>query len=189
MKPIMTRNVLIWPVLLALLAGCTGTPAKPALEQVSLDQHLPLRLAVDMTPEDLALQTHHFYNVYGYFETYQWTMEGKLVQQAALTAFAPLAKQVLPRNEMPVPDLIIKVHGRSVYNPMAQVWYVDVTAKGYLPNGDEIAAFHAESQTGGVTAFFEQALQSTYVAAFQDVARKFVQSGTLNLALRQRAAN
>ena len=184
----MTRNTLIWPALLALLAGCADTsPVKPVNGEVNLEQHLPLRLAVDMSPEDLALQTHHFYNVYGYFETYQWTAEGKLVQNAALIAFAPLVEQVLPRDEMPVPDMIIKVRGRSIYNPMAQVWYVDVTAIGYLPNGEEVGSFQAKSETAGVVTFFEQALESTYIAAFQETGRKFLQSGAMNEAMRQRA--
>ena len=183
----MTRNFLIWPALLALLAGCTETPVKPGQGEISLDQHLPLRLAVDMNPEDLALQTHNFYNQLGYFETYHWTAEGKLVQIAALTAFAPLVEQVLPRNEMPVPDMIIKVRGRSIYNPMATTWYVDVTATGYLPNGQEVGSFQAKSETAGVVAFFEQALESTYIAAFQETGRKFLQSGAMSEALRQRA--
>ena len=181
----MTRNILIWPVLLGLLAGCAGTSVKPGNGEVSLDQRLPLRIAVDMNPEDLALMTHNFYNIRGYFETYYWTAEGKLVQSAALTAFAPLAEQVLPRDEMPVPDMIIKVRGRSIYNPMAQAWYVDVTATGYLPNGEEIGTFKASSQLGGVVVFWEQALESTYVAAFQETGKKFLNSGALSTAARQ----
>ncbi|MGH8711245.1 MAG: hypothetical protein ACREVA_08005, partial [Burkholderiales bacterium] len=69
----MTRNILIWPVLLALFAGCADTPVKPGNGEETLDQHLPLRLAVDMSPEDLALQTHNFYNLRAYYETYHWT--------------------------------------------------------------------------------------------------------------------
>ena len=183
----MTRNTLIWPALLALLAGCAGTPVKPEHGEVSLDQHLPLRIAVDMSPEDLALQTHNFYNIRAYYETYHWTEEGKLVRKAALTAFAPLAEEVLPRNEMPVPDMIIKVRGRSVYNPAMRVWYVDVTATGYLSSGEEIGSFQATSKTAGVVTFFEQALESTYIAAFQDIGRKFLQSGAMSEAMRQRA--
>lgn len=185
----MAQNFLVWPVLLMLLAGCVETPVKLGNGEVSLDQHLPLRLAVDMSPEDLALQTHNFYNIRGYFETYYWTEEGKLVQNAALTAFAPLAEQVLPRDEMPVPDVIIKVRGRSIYNPMAQAWYVDVTATGYLPNGEEIASFKASSQLGNVLVFWERALESTYIAAFQETGRKFLNSGALNAAVHQRATD
>ena len=183
----MARNFLIWTVLLVLLAGCAKTPVKPGNGELSLDQHLPLRLAVDMNAEDLALQTHHFYNAWGYFETYHWTEEGKLVQNAALTAFAPMVEQVLPRNELPVPDMIIRVRGRSIFNPMATVWYVDVTATGFLPNGEEVGSFQAASQTAGVMALYEQALESTYVAAFQDIGRKFLQSGAMSEAMRQRA--
>ena len=185
----MARNFLIWPVLLALLAGCTGTPLKPGNGEAVLDQHLPLRIAVDMSPEDLALMTHHFYNIRAYYETYHWTAEGKLVRRAALTAFAPLAEQVLPRDEMPVPDVIIRVSGRSVYNPMKQGWYVDVTATGYLPSGEEIASFKASSQVGSVVVFHEQALESTYVAAFQEAGRKFLNSGALSVAARQHSSN
>ncbi len=184
---LMVHNVLIWPVLLVLLAGCAETPVKPGNGEVSLDQHLPLRLAVDMNPEDLALMTHNFYNIRGYFETYHWTEEGKLVRNAALTAFAPLVEQVLPRDEMPVPDMIIRVRGRSVYNPMMQVWYVNVTATGYLPNGEEVGSFKAKSITEHVLVFHEQALESTYVAAFQETGRKFLQSGAMSEAVRQRA--
>jgi len=183
----MKRKFLIWPVFLGLLAGCAATSVKPEQGEVSLDQHLPLRLAVDMTPADLALQTHNFYNIYGYFETYHWTAEGELVQNAALTAFAPMAEQVLPRSEMPVPDMVIKVRGRSIYNPFAQAWYVDVTATGYLPNGTELGSFKAESTTGHVLVFHEEELEKTYIAAFQDVGRKFLRSGAMNEALRQRA--
>ena len=183
----MTRNILVWPALMALLAGCTGTPVKPGNSEVTLDQHLPLRLAVDMSPEDLALKTHNFYNIRGYFETYYWTAEGKLVQNAALTAFAPMVKQVLPRNEMPVPDMIIRVRGRSIYNPMKQGWYVDVTATGYLPNGEEVGSFQAESVAEHVLVLHEQELEGTYVAAFQDIGRKFLQSGAMSEAMRQRA--
>ena len=184
----MTRNFLRWPVLLVLLAGCADTPVKPGHGEAPLDQHLPLRLAVDMSPEELARQTHHFYNIYAYYETYHWTEEGKLVRKAALTAFTPLVEQVLPREEMPVPDLIIKVNGRSIYNPMMRVFYADVTATGYLPNGEEVGTFKASSQVGGVMAFYEQALESAYVAAFQDIGRKFLQSGALSAAARQRAS-
>ena len=183
----MERKFFIWSVLLALLAGCAGTPIKPEHGEVSLDQHLPLRIAVDMSPEDLALQTHNFYYPRPYYETYHWTEEGKLVRKAALTAFAPLVEQVLPREEMPAPDLIIKVSGRSVYNPAMRVWYVDVTAIGYLPNGEEVGSFQAASKTAGVMTFFEQALESTYIAAFQDIGRKFLQSGAMSEAMRQRA--
>ncbi len=183
----MVRNLLIWPVLLALVAGCADKSVKPGNGEVSLNQHLPLRLAVDMSPEDLARMTHNFYNIRAYYETYHWTTEGKLVREAALTAFAPMVEQVLPRDEMPVPDMIIKVRGRSVYNPMNRAWYVDVTATGYLPNGTEVGSFQATSQAVGVMAFYEQALESTYVAAFQDTARKFLQSGAMNQVMRQRA--
>jgi hypothetical protein len=184
----MTRNFLRWPVLLVLLAGCTGTPVKPSNGEVTLDQHLPLRLAVDMSPEELARQTQHYYNAWIYYEAYSWYEEGKLVRKAALTAFAPLVEQILPREEMPVPDLIIKVSGRSFYNPAMQIFYADVTATGYLPNGVEVGTFKASSQVGGVVAFYEQALESAYVAAFQDIGRKFLQSGALSEAMRQRAS-
>lgn len=183
----MTRNFLIWPVLLALVVGCADKSVKPGNGEESLNQHLPLRLAVDMSPEELARQTHNFYNIHAYYETYQWTSEGELVRKAALTAFAPMVEQVLPRDEMPVPDMIIKVRGRSVYNPMAQAWYVDVTATGYLPNGAEVGSFQATSQAVGVVAFYEQALESAYVAAFQDTARKFLQSGAMSEAVRHSA--
>ncbi|HXZ96990.1 MAG TPA: hypothetical protein VEG37_08105 [Burkholderiales bacterium] len=183
----MEAKFLIWPVLLGLLAGCAGTSVKPESKEISLEQRLPLRLAVDMSPGDLALQTHNFYNIHGYFETYHWTAEGKLVQNAALTAFAPLVEQVLPRNEMPVPDMIIRVRGRSIYNPMAQAWYVDVTATGYLANGAEVGSFQAESVAEHVLVFHEEELENTYVAAFQDIGRKFLRSGAMNEAMRQRA--
>ena len=179
----MTRNILIWPVLLALFAGCADTPVKPGNGEVTLDQHLPLRLAVDMSPEDLAQMTHHFYYMRAYYG--RWTEEGKLVRKAALTAFAPLVEQVLPREEMPAPDLIIKVSGSSFYNPAMRVWYVDVTATGYLSSGEEIGTFRASSRVGGVVAFYEQALESTYVAAFQETGRKFLNSGALSAAARQ----
>ncbi len=174
-------------MLMVLLAGCVKTPVKPGNGEVSLDQHLPLRLAVDMNPEDLALQTHHFYNIFGYFETYHWTEEGKLVQNAALTAFAPMVTLVLPRNEMPVPDMIIKVRGNSIFNPMMQNFYTEVTATGYLPNGEEVGSFQADSVAKGVVTFHEQALESAYIAAFQDIGRKFLQSGAMSEAMRQRA--
>ena len=179
----MTRNILIWPVLLALFAGCADTPVKPGNGEVTLDQHLPLRLAVDMSPEDLAQMTHHFYYMRAYYG--RWTEEGKLMRNAALTAFAPLVEQVLPREEMPAPDLIIKVSGSSFYNPAMRVWYVDVTATGYLPSGEEIASFKASSRLGSVVVFYERALESTYVAAFQETGRKFLQSGALSAAARQ----
>jgi hypothetical protein len=182
----MARNLLIWPVLLAFVAGCADKSVKPGHGEVSLDQHLPLRLAVDMNPDDLALKTHNFYNIRGYFETYYWTAEGKLVREAALTAFAPMVEQVLPRDEMPVPDMIIRVRGRSIYNPMAQAWYVHVTATGYLPNGAEVGSFQAESVAEHVLVFHEQELEGTYVAAFQDIGRKFLQSGAMSEAMRQR---
>ncbi|MFI4922103.1 MAG: hypothetical protein ACHP6J_00105 [Burkholderiales bacterium] len=183
----MARNFLIRTVLLALLAGCTGTPVKPSNGEVTLDQHLPLRLAVDMNPEELAQQTQHYYNAWIYYEVYSWHEEGKMVRKAALTAFAPLVEQVLPREEMPVPDLIIKVSGRSFYNPSMQNFYINVTATGYLPNGEELGSFQAKSVAVGVVAFYEQALERAYVAAFQDIGRKFLQSGALSEAMRQRA--
>jgi len=86
-----------------------------------------------------------------------------------------------------VPDMIIRVRGRSTFNPMATVWYVDVTATGFLPNGTEVGSFQAASQTAGVMGFYDQALESTYVAAFQDIGRKFLQSGAMSEAMRQRA--
>lgn len=181
----MARNFLRWPVLLALLAGCAYTPVKPMHEEAPVDQPLLLRLAVDMNPDDLALMTHHFYYIHPYDQTYHWTEEGKLVRKAALTAFTPLVEQVLPREEMPVPDLIIKVRGNSIYNPMMRVFYADVTATGYLPNGEEVGTFKASSQVGSVVAFYEQALESAYVAAFQEIGRKFLQSGALSAAASQ----
>ncbi len=183
----MTRYLLIWPVLLALVAGCADKSVKPGHEEATLDQHLPLRLAVDMNPDDLALMTHHFYNIRAYYETYHWTAEGRLVRRAALTAFAPLVEQVLPRDEMPVPDMIIKVRGNSIYNPMMQNFYTEVTATGYLPNGEEVGSFQAESVAKSAIVFHEQELERAYVAAFQDTARKFLQSGAMSEAVRQRA--
>lgn len=176
-------------MLLALLAGCTDTPVKPGHGEAPLDQHLPLRLAVDMNPANLALMTHHFYNIRAYYETYHWTEEGKLVRKAALTAFAPMVEQVLPREEMPAPDLIIKVSGKSVFNPAMRVFYADVTATGYLPNGEEIGTFSASSEVGGVVSSYERALESAYIAAFQDIGGKFLQSGAMSEAVRQRATN
>ncbi len=183
----MARNFLIWPTLLALIAGCTNTPVKPGDGEVTLDQHLPLRLAVDMSPEDYALQIQHYYNPRIYFETYRWTEEGKLVRKAALTAFAPLVEQVLPRNEMPVSDLIIKVRGDSFFNPAFQNFYINVTATGYLPNGEEVGSFQAKWVAKSVIVFHEQELERAYIAAFQDIGRKFLQSGAMSEAMRQRA--
>ena len=185
----MARNFLRWPVLLVLLAGCAYTPVQPEYGEAPVEQQLPLRLAVDMSPEQLALQTHHFYNIRAYYETYHWTEEGKLVRHAALTAFAPLVEQVLPREEMSAPDLIIKVSGSSVYNPMMRVFYADVTATGYLPSGEEIGSFKASSDIGGVLSSYERALERAYVAAFQDIGRKFLQSGALSAAARQHATD
>ena len=183
----MTRNILLWPVLLALFAGCTGTPVKPGEGEVIIDQHLPLRLAVDMNPEDLARYSQHYYNAWIYYEANSWYEEGKMVRKAALTAFAPLVEQVLPREEMPVPDMIIKVRGNSVYNPAMQNFYINVTATGYLPNGEEVGSFQAKSVAVGVVALYEQALERAYVAAFQETARKFLQSGAMSEAMRRRA--
>jgi len=182
----MARNFLMWPVLLVLFSGCASTQVKTGHEELSLDQHLPLRLAVAMNPEDLALQEHHSYNARFYFETFSWTQEGKLVQAAALTAFAPMVEQVLPHEEMLMPDLIIKVRGNSIFNPGMQYFYADVTATGYLPNGEVVGTFQAESVAKGVLAFHEQALEGAYVAAFQDIGRQFLESGAMNRAMIQR---
>lgn len=180
----MTRNFLKWYVFLVLLAGCAETPVNHGQEEVNLDQHLPLRLAVDMSPQQLAQKTLYVY----YFQEIYYP-EGKLVRRAALTAFAPLVEQVLPRDEMPVPDLIIKVSGKSVFNPLMRVFYADVTATGYLPNGEEIGTFNASSEVGGVVSSYERAFESAYVAAFQDIGRKFLNSGALSTAVSQHTTN
>lgn len=180
----MARNFLRWPVLLALLAGCAYTPVKPAHSEAPVDQPLPLRLAVDMSPEKLAEN-----KVYYYYYAEIYYPEGKLVRNAAITAFAPLVKQVLPREEMPGPDLIIKVSGKSVFNPAMRVFYANVTATGYLASGEEIGTFNASSQVGGVVSSYERAFESAYVAAFQDIGRKFLNSGALNAVVRQRATD
>ena len=176
-------------MLLVLLAGCAGTTAKPAHEGISLDQHLPLRIAVDMSPEDLAERTQHYYNAWIYYYVNSWYDEGKMVRNAAVTAFSPLAEQVLPRDQMPAPDFIIKVTGTSVYNPAMQNFYINVTATGYLPNGQEMGSFKAKWVAVGVLAFYEQELEKAYVTAFQDIGRQFLQSGALNVAARQSATN
>ncbi len=181
----MARNLLIWPVLLALLAGCADKSVKPGDGEVTLDQHLPLRLAVDMNPEDFALTRHYFYYARPYYG--HWIAEGRLVRDAALTAFAPLVEQVLPREEMPAPDMIIKVRGNSIYNPAMHNFYTEVTATGYLPNGEEVGSFQAKSVAESVIVFHEQKLERAYVAAFQDIGRKFLQSGAMSEAMRQRA--
>jgi len=176
----MARNFLRWPVLLALLAGCADTPVKPAHSEAPVDQRLPLRLAVDMNPQQLAQKTLY---IYYYQEIYY--PEGQFVRDAALTAFAPLVKQVLPREEMPAPDFIIKVSGKSVFNPLMRVFYADVTATGYLPSGEEIGTFNASSEVGGVVSSYERAFGKAYVAAFQEIGRKFLQSGALSAAASQ----
>ena len=176
----MARNFLKWPVLLALLAGCAYTPVKPVHEEAPVGQQLPLRLAVDMSPEKLA---ENKVDQYYYAEIYY--PEGKLMRNAAITAFAPLVAQVLPREEMPVPDLIIKVSGTSTFNPAMRVFYADVTATGYLPSGEEIGTFRASSDIGGVVSSYERAFAKAYVAAFQEIARKFLQSGALRVAASQ----
>jgi hypothetical protein len=173
----MARNFSRWPVLLVLLAGCAYTPVKPVHKEAPVDQPLPLRLAVDMSPEKLAENKVHYYY---YAEIYY--PEGKLVRNAAITAFAPLVKQVLPREEMPAPDLIIKVSGKSEFNPAMRVFYADVTATGYLASGEEIGTFSASSDIGGVVSSYERTFAKAYVAAFQEIARKFLQSGALSAA-------
>lgn len=176
----MTRKLLRWPVLLVLLAGCADTPVKPAHNEAPVDQRLPLRLAVDMNPQELAQKTLY---IYYYQEIYY--PEGQYVRDAALTAFAPLVKEVLPREEMPAPDLIIKVSGKSVFNPLMRVFYANVAATGYLPSGEEIGTFNASSEVGAVVSSYERAFKSAYVAAFQDIGRKFLQSGALRTAVHQ----
>jgi len=183
----MARNFLRWPVLLVLLSGCAGAPVKTGHEEVLLDPHLPLRLAVAMNPEDLALQEHHYYNARIHYESYVWTQEGKLVQAAALTAFAPMVEQVLPNEAMPLPDLIIKVRGNSIFNPGMQYFYANVSATAYLPNGEAVGTFQAESVAKGVMAFHEQALEGAYVAAFQDIGSQLLQSGAIKRAMNQGA--
>ncbi|MGH8751594.1 MAG: hypothetical protein ACREUV_07795, partial [Burkholderiales bacterium] len=119
--------------LFALLAGCVAAPVKHALP---VTEPLPLRLAVEMTPEQLARRTQYFYYYYLFCSE-----EGLLTQRAALAAFTPLVSQVLPREQMPVPDVIVKVSSKGLFNPLMRVFYADVSATAYLPNGAELGTF------------------------------------------------
>lgn len=167
-------------LLLALLAGCGVAPTLPDYPPATAGEPLPIRLAVEMTPEQFAQWTSHFYY---YYEIYY--PEGRLVHNAAIAAFAPLVKQVLPREEMPGPDLIIKVSGRGFFNPLMKVYYADVSATAYLPGGEELGTFKSSSEVGAIVSGYERAFQSAYLAAFQDIGKKLLGSGALSSVARQ----
>lgn len=167
-------------LLLALLAGCGVAPTLPDNPAARAGEPLPIRLAVDMTPEQLAQWTSH-YNYY--YEIYY--PEGRLVRNAALDAFAPLASQVLPRVQMPTPDVIVKVSCRGFFNPLMKVFYADVSATAYLPGGEELGTFKSSSEVGAIVSGYERAFQSAYLAAFQDIGKKLLGSGALSFVAPQ----
>ncbi|HVS26264.1 MAG TPA: hypothetical protein VHE58_03055 [Burkholderiales bacterium] len=162
-------------LLLTLLAGCGVAPTLPDNPAATADDPLPIRLAVDMTPEQLTQWTSHYYY---YTEIYY--PEGRLVRNAALDAFAPLVSQVLPREQMPTPDVIIKVSGKGSFNPLMKVFYADVSVTAYLPGGEELGTFKSSSEVGAIVSGYECAFQSAYLAAFQSIGRKLLASGVLS---------
>ena len=167
-------------MLLALLAGCGVAPALPDNPAATAGEPLPIRLAVEMTPEQLAQKTSHYY-----YYTDIYYEEGRMVRNAALDAFAPLASQVLPREQMPTPDVIVKISGKSSFNPLMRVFYASVSATAYLPSGEELGTFNSSSDVGAIVSGYERAFQRAYLVAFQGIGRKLLESGALSSVERQ----
>ena len=167
-------------LLLALMAGCSVAPTLPDNSAATASEPLPIRLAVEMTPEQFAQWASQFYY---YYEIYY--PEGRLVRNAALDAFAPLVSQVLPREQMPAPDVIVKVSGSGFFNPLMKVFYAKVSATAYSASGEELGTFKSSSEVGGIVSHYERAFQSAYLIAFQGVGRKLIESGTLSSVERQ----
>lgn len=173
MKPSLSKTL---PILLPLLlAGCGAAPTRPD-HPAARGEALPLHLAVEMTPEQLA-QTKQYY----YYQTIYYE-EGRLIHDAALAAFMPLVSQVLPRQQLPAPDVIVKVSGKSVFNPLMRVFYADVSATVYLPDGQELGTFQSSSELGGIVSGYDRAFEKAYIAAFEDIGRKLLTSGVLDTA-------
>ncbi|HSS46488.1 MAG TPA: hypothetical protein VLL03_03630 [Burkholderiales bacterium] len=167
-------------MLLALLAGCGVAPALPDNPAATAGEPLPIRLAVEMTPEQFAQWGSQFYY---YYEIYY--PEGQLVRNAALDAFAPLVSQVLPREQMPAPDVIVKVSGSGFFNPLMRVFYAKVSVTAYSASGEELGTFKSSSDVGGIVSGYERAFQRAYLVAFQDIGRKLLESGALSSVERQ----
>ncbi len=174
MKPTLSKTL---PILLSLLlAGCGAAPIRRD-HSAARDEALPLLLAVEMTPEQLA-QTKQYY----YYQTIYYE-EGRLIRDAALAAFMPLVSQVLPRQQLPAPDVIVKVSGKSVFNPLMRVFYADVSATAYLPDGQDLGTFQSSSELGSIVSGYERAFEKAYIAAFEDIGRKLLTSGVLDTAV------
>ncbi|MGH8744592.1 MAG: hypothetical protein ACREUY_09980 [Burkholderiales bacterium] len=173
MKPPVLKT--FFAMLFALLAGCGAAPALPDYPPATASEPLPIRLAVEMTPEQFAQWGSQF-NFY--YEIYY--PEGRLVRKAALDAFAPLVSRVLPREQMPAPDVIVKVSGSGFFNPLMRVFYAKVSATAYSAIGEELGTFKSNSEVGAIVSNYEREFQSAYLLAFQDVGRKLIESGTLS---------
>jgi hypothetical protein len=139
------------------------------------DIALPIKrnLIVYLSPRDLVRQTripetneHPEY----------WLEEGKLVQGAAIKAFARLFERVSPGKEQVTSYPVATVRASSSFNPVLGMHSARVIVGFTSENGVPIVELEAKSSANG---YGEAAFAKALDAAFQDITAQFLKSETL----------
>lgn len=156
--------------LAAAIAGCANPLRRepPPASAEPVGPPLKGLLALYIAPEVLSKNTQFIY----YYESI-WIPEGKILQQTAQAAFERYFSEVRSAEEVVNADVIVKVNGHSVLNPLIGNYYADAEAKCYLPDGRLARSFAAQG-TASIGSFYGASYEAeaAYRTAFLDIARQ-----------------
>ncbi|MBC7943902.1 MAG: hypothetical protein H7X91_01245 [Burkholderiales bacterium] len=159
--------------LLLALAGCAwrspfgDSPKPPAQPAVDLSAAPIAATVAVFVPRDVAEKRAHF--VYAHEGV--WFPEGEIIAATSLRGFAQAFQTARPADELRKADVIVKVGGNSVLNPMVQRYYVDAFGQCLTPEGRLIEEFRASAVTETEFAY-TKAFDDAYFKAFREIAAR-----------------
>ncbi|MBA2351853.1 MAG: hypothetical protein ACR2FI_10770 [Burkholderiales bacterium] len=159
--------------LLLALTGCAlrspfgGSPKPPAQPAVDLSAAPIAATVAVFVPRDIAEKRSHF--VYAHEGV--WFPEGEVITATSLRGFAQAFQTARPADELQKADVIVKVGGNSVLNPMVQRYYVDAFGQCLTPQGRLLEEFRA-SAVAETEFAYTKAFDDAYFKAFREIAAR-----------------
>jgi len=171
---------------LMLISGCGSAPRYGTAEKLpvaiaraaGVELPVPGRVGIYISPDELAKKIMFRYSYAGY-----WFEEGRAIQQAALRVFGNTFEKVAAVDEIANPEMVIRVKGKTLQNPLLGTYYADVTADFYRFSGEYLGQLTADAAADGAIDS-QAALDRAHIAAFEELAKKILQDQKILAAAR-----
>jgi hypothetical protein len=183
-----TRKALTLATAVMFISSCSSAPrddeaaakklpatiARPA----GVELPVPGRVGIYISPDELAKKIMFRYSYTGY-----WFDEGRAIQRAALSVFGKTFDKVAALEEIANPEMVIRVKGKTLQNPIIGTYYADVTADFYRFSGEYLGQLAGDAAVDGAIDS-PTALDRAHIAAFEAVAKKVLQDDKILAAAR-----